>query len=714
MTFRRTISLAVATVVTVPVLAALSASPAAAVSACALTPTGGQTLFTWTGGGADDQWMTAANWQVTGASDEDGIPTYYGSDGSSDDSLTGFVCINPAGHETITLDDSVHVHVQALEVANADLVATGSRVMVYAPAPATVSTIHGDASVELRGSTLGGPGQIDVEGTVVWGRSGHGVGTLDNDHCAGFPVGEAVDACAGIATSGRLLVNGQLDVLGRGVNLLDGYAVEIAPGGDLDVTGTGYVAADRDTTIEIDSGGTLTFASDGNVFEGRANGVDGLADLVNDGTVHKAGGAGVSSINALYSGDGAVRVDSGTLNIANGDAARAVLADGSSLGTGTCVEDKVGGVCTPSTTGTDQQNATVEVDGGSDGISVSEDVTINQAGDLQPQVAVDTDGVPTSGQIVLHYDQTVVDLAGSKKVDIFRNDTLVRDCVNDDFPDAEVVACVVGRSRTARAARAVIKARAAGLEGLWRAQARPHFYKAITPLVGGDRNCAVTTRTYPYATLRVWRRSTGPITIRYSSTATAVGTALRSATVPGGPSSVTKVPVRSTGYLRVRDTASGLMSAAYPAVAIGAVDFTRLTRTVPRGKVLTLRGDVDSPGARSFALYAKSPGSGYLSATGVTGRTTSSGAFSVSYRVPRSSTLGTWRFAIRISGSGAMRPGMSDRAVRVKVVRPQPAPPPIVATVSTDLVSTANNQPVPQAEGGWTRAAALTCKYYVR
>ncbi|KRB77916.1 hypothetical protein ASE01_06970 [Nocardioides sp. Root190] len=707
-----------ATAVVVPVLAALSASPAGAVSACAVTPTGGQTLFTWTGGGADGKWMTAANWQVAGAPDEDGIPTYYGADATTDDSLTGFICIAPLDNPTITLDSNVHVHMQAIEVSGATLVAgTGSRVMVYAPEGTAVSTIGSTATVKLRGGTLGGPGQIDVSGTVVWGESSSPVGALDNDFCANFPVGEVIDACAGISTSGRLVVTsgGDLDVLGRGTNLFDGYTVQIASGGALDITGKGYVAADRDTTIEIDDNGTLTFASDGNVFEGRANATSTLADFVNNGTVHKDGGAGVSSINASYSGDGAVLVDSGTLNIANGDAARAALAAGASLGTGTCVEDKVGGVCLPSTTATDQQNATVEVDQESATVSVSEELVIDQAGDLQPQVEVDTAHVPTSGQLTLHYDRSVVDLAGSKKVEIFRNDTLVRDCVNGGFPDdVEVVACVLGRSRTDRAARAVILARAAGLEALWRAQARPHFYRATTPLVGGDRNCAVTTRTYPYASLRVWRRSTGPITIRYSSTATGVGTALRSATVPGGPSSVTKVPVRSTGYLHVRDTTTGQTSQYYAAVATGAVDFTRLTRTVPRGKVVTLRGDVDSPGSRSFALYAKSPGSGFLRATGVTGRTTSSGAFSVSYRVPRAATLGTWRFAIRISGSGAMRPGMSDRAVRVKVVRPQPAPPPVVPTVSTDLVSTRNNQPAPVAEGGWTRASAVTCAYYVR
>ena len=280
---------------------------------------GNQVRFTWNGGSGS--WNDPTKWDLSGAQTGHRAPTYVGVDPSTDDSLRGFVCVAPASSATITLDDSSHVHVQALEVSNATLVATTARVMVYAAPGTHPSTIHANATVRLHESTLGGPGRLDVEGHVVWGEAGFGVGTLDNDHCADFPVDEVIDACpAPTPATGTLRVasGGLLDVSGRGVNLSDGYAVDVQSGGRLRISGSGYVAADRDTAITIESGGTLELAGDSSVFEGKANSQPDtdLAELINNGTVLKSAGSGASALNVDYTGSGKVDVRTGGLSIA--------------------------------------------------------------------------------------------------------------------------------------------------------------------------------------------------------------------------------------------------------------------------------------------------------------------------------------------------------------------------------------------------------------
>lgn len=715
-----------AAVVAAPVLVALGSAPAqAAGSPCDLAGgSAGVTLFRWTGGAADGNWKTPGNWAVDGpdAGTDPDLPArspHYDVAGSPpyDDSTTAFVCVDPNTPTTIQLGFS-RVHVQAIEVGqNVTLNSTNARLMVYGAAPDVVSTLRAGSRLNLHGSYLGGPGQIDLAGHLEWGLLGGSTATLTNDVCEMAFNGVAACATAPQDTGLlRVVDGGTVNVNGRGVNLSDGYEIAVADGGRLTVTGAGYIAADWTTTTTVAGGGTFEFTGDGSIFEGKFDAAHNgtLGVFVNNGTVRKtSGGTGVSSLNVRYSGAGEVDVDAGTLNIANGSAARIDVAEGAIVGTGTCVEATA---CLPSTTDVDVQSASVELLSGSSGLAVAEEMAVTPAGTIERQVRIEADSAPGDGDLVLNYDRAVVNQVGSQKVEIFRGLSPVPDCAAGGvFPSGQVTACVVGRTIVGRAVRARIRARLDGLEGVWRAQARPYFYRATDPLVGLSRTCAVTAPSYPYTTLRVWRRSTGPITIRYSTQAGATGTAVRSATLPGGVSSVAKVPVRASGFFHVRDTNSGLKSLYYEVVATGALDFTRLTRTVVRGNVVTLRGDVDDPyGGRPFRLFMRKPGAGFLESTSVTGRTTSSGAFTVSYRVPRGAVLGKWRFAIRLSNYGVMRPAMSSKAVRVNVVRPQRVPP-ADDTRSTDFVTTVDNQPNPVAEGGWTKSAAADpCRYYVR
>ena len=199
----------------------------------------------------------------------------------------------------------------------------------------------------------------------MWGRFGSGAATLDNDFCAGFSTGRAVDACAGIdpdVPTGRLQIGdgGEVVVDGRGVNLLDGYQLDVASGGTLRVDGRGYIAAGRNTEFVVGNGGLVDLAGDSNVFEGFANGQpDGdLAGFVNEGTVRKSAGTGISSLNVLYSGGGEIDVRTGGLSINGGTPTEADVDGGSRLGTGRCdagaFDDTE--VCTPTTDATDTQS----------------------------------------------------------------------------------------------------------------------------------------------------------------------------------------------------------------------------------------------------------------------------------------------------------------------------------------------------------------------
>ena len=118
----------------------------------------------------------------------------------------------------------------------------------------------------LTAGTLGGPGRIEMAGTMNWRLASH-VSTLTTD-----PVRVTNPEAPSSLSPGRLVVEatGTLlidktladDVRG-GVNLFDRYVVEVD--GLVQVGGTTYVAADHGTRIEIGDSGVFEFLGDGNV-----------------------------------------------------------------------------------------------------------------------------------------------------------------------------------------------------------------------------------------------------------------------------------------------------------------------------------------------------------------------------------------------------------------------------------------------------------------
>ncbi len=705
----------------VPLLAVLGLAPpaAAAVAPCTGAVPAGLTRYTWDGSAGTGRWDDAANWTVDGVGDPDGKPNYYGT-AASDDSTTGYVCVQPASPTTITLSDEVHVHVLALDVAGATLaVDTGSRVMVYGGPADYVSAVRAGATVRLRGSTLGGPGLLEVDGAVVWGQTGFGAATLDHDHCGDFPPGEDVAACPAAPATGLLRVRGggALTVEGRGVNLDDGYRVEVASGGVLRVTGQGYVAADRDTAIDVAPGGLLDLAGDASVFEGDANGrPDGdLADLVNDGTVRKSQGAGRSALNAGYTGAGALDVRSGGLSVAGGTTAAVV--GGARLGTGTCggsgAAADTARPCTPVTSAVDPQLAVFTPSRPAD-VSLAE--VPAAPGDLQG--ALDLEAGDASGTL----DIEVRDPRPAEQLTVFRRRGGLTEriplCSAGGALPGRVTACIVGRRLVGGATRVRIATVAA--DGRW--SVRPSgvdFVRLLDPLVGTRAGCTVTHPAYPYVSAQPVRvRTPGTLDIRFSDTARAdgTGTLVHRRSVAAGVTTV-PVTVRRTGW--VAAVADGESTGSFRVVATPTVRFTARSRSATAGRRLLIEGKVRPGGRRTVELWAVRlrRGTGYLAPRPVRVTTKPGGRFAIGFRPGRA---GRWVVAVRVVGRDGLSTALSRQAVRVRVKAPVVrAPAPTVTapvTASAQVPTTTEGAATDPLDvlGAFYPGRAAGCRFRVR
>lgn len=735
MTRLRALAVATGGVLVASLLAVLgTAAPAAAATGCTGAMTGNQVRFTWTGGAGNGQWNDPGNWSTSTPVGHT-APTYYGNDPTTDDSLRGFVCIQPASPVTIALDSSSHVHVQALEVSNATLVATGARVMVYGPAASHTSAIHADATVRLRASTLGGPGRLDVEGRVVWGESGFGVGTLDNDHCADFPAAEAVDACP-VTRTGVLRVasGGLLEVAGRGVNLSDGYAVDVRPGGRVRISGAGYVAADRDTAIAVAPGGVLELAGDASVFEGKANGQPDtdLAELTNDGTVLKSAGGGASALNVDYTGGGRVDVRTGGLSIAGTAPITADLLAGARLGTASCGGSGPAGdgarPCLPATSGEDRQVAVLSPQQATSGVVLQEGASLTQTGDLQPAVSITAPAVPSTLYLELQDPRPATELV------VFRSRGGLQQriplCGAGGALPAGVSACIVGRRGGAGVSQ--LQVVTTDPNGMW--SLRPSavdFVRLVDPLVGAREGCAVSQPAYPFvAREQIRLLQAGSYALYFSTTENAPAGA-PVVTGVAGPG-VTQVPIRVTrnGWVAVVATGANGQpesTGSFRVVATPAVTFRKRSRAAIAGRPFVIEGRVKPRGRRTVDLYAVRVrgASGILVRTKSHVRTDRKGRFRIVHRPKRA---GRWVYAVQVRGKGELSTAMSRQAVRVTVRAPAPAPAPTVVrdVRAAETTSTAPSAPVPGAAPpvdpldligpfypGRVQRAAVACRFQV-
>lgn len=727
MTRLRALALATGGVLVGSLLAVLDAAASAqAADPCAGEVPDGLTRFEWDGGAANDLWDSAANWTSNVAPTSEAV-------------ILCFPDLSVPYAVEVIGDNPVHV--QAIGAAgDVTITVTDSRFLVYGgPGRDVLSSIGPLAELRLRGSYFGGTGTVELAGTLAWGATGFGVSTLDNDICD--VQGLDLDSCghntSPLPTSGRLRVldHGLATVDGRGVNLSDGYSVDVQSGGRLLISGAGYVAADRDTAIAVEAGGVLELAGDGSVFEGEANGQldPDLASFTNDGTVLKSAGAGASSLNVDYTGSGRVDVRTGGLSIAGNAPITGDLRAGARLGTASCGDpgpaSDAARPCLPATSAEDPQIAVIAPHQAVSGVVLQEGAAPTQSGDLQPAVSIAAPAVPSTLYLELQDPRPAAELT------VFRSRPGLQQriplCGAGGTLPAGVTACIVGRRGSG--GRSQLEVVTTDPNGLW--SLRPSavdFVRLVDPLVGAREGCAVTQPSYPFVAreqIRLLRA--GSYALYFSTTENAAVAGPPLVTGTAGPG-VTQVPIPVTGNGWVAVVATGAngqpeSTGSFRVVATPAVTFRKRSRAAVAGRPFVIEGRVKPKGRRTVDLYAVrvTGASGILARTKVHVRTDKSGRFRVVHRPKRA---GRWVYAVQVRARGTLSTAMSRQAVRVRVRAPAPAPAPTVVrnVRATETTSTAPSAPSPQAPPpvdpldligpfypGRAQLAAPTCRFQV-
>ncbi len=466
-----------------PALPAVSAQAEPSVRAgsefCADLP--GLVSNRWEGAGVDDpadpdtgedaDWDNDANWS-SGHSP-------FSTDGDDD-----YVCIPTGGTPVIDPNppqENDDVFLAALDVADGATLKEdeGAKLFIGGDQATQRSVVRDGGSLVLEAGTFGGAGRLDLRGTMYWRSLGVGKGaTLATRKCTLF------ESCDGPVTGPTGLIDvkptGHLEVDGAGVNLQDQYGLVVH--GVVRLSGDGYVAADRGTTLDLRPGGRLEIDNDGGYYEGKTLfGVTSPSVIHNAGTIVKRAGDQTSVIQADYSQDqGAVRVDSGTLALPKGSGVPAEVKPGRRYGSGACFTPAPG--CSTSTFGDHDgiakslSSTTFAVPTGAAGrVGVLVEERNGRAGpdDLtRPVLAHAGTGLgATKGDpaiLTFRFDERLLDGRGWRDVEIFRQARKgepferLKDCRTSGAPPRGSVACVDRRGIEDVSSRNVVDAEGPG------------------------------------------------------------------------------------------------------------------------------------------------------------------------------------------------------------------------------------------------------------
>ncbi len=312
----------------------LVASPKAAAddpTSCPWTNDATHALYTWVGGHNDNIWGFATNWTAPVGNlalvpndDRQGFPTPgydQNEPGEVADTHNTYVCIPANSTVNIDANTTRFPFLQAIWVGAGSTVniRPGAGLFVQSENASVASFFAPGTTLNVTAGSLGGRGTLKSQGQMVIRSplTGGGASTLstkvDNNETA-----------AGI---GGLIVgnSGTMTLPERGVGLRYGYdltiegTVRLARDGAATAPGDGFLAAAWGTRTEIAPTGTLDIAADGGYYQGsQPVGVTQLGDLVNNGSLVKSAGSGISVIDADYQGTGSVTVLSGTLALPDG------------------------------------------------------------------------------------------------------------------------------------------------------------------------------------------------------------------------------------------------------------------------------------------------------------------------------------------------------------------------------------------------------------
>lgn len=445
------------------VLSALaSTSPVATgVGSYCATPLGGLTPNIWQGlgigPGTTDDWETAGNWSL-------GVPS----------GTNAYACIPTGGLPAIREGQEVQLRAIDINVGAELQMDRGSKLFLSGNQVTQPSTVRG--RIEIRGATLGGPGRVDLLGSLLWeGLGAFRAATITTRECAYFPGPYRADEEVCVAgtpiagAKGKIEVHdtGSIDVSGGGVNLGDQYQLIVR--GVVRVRDGGHIAADHGTRLELrpHSGptagaGTLRFEDDGDYIEGKNDfGVNQLSTVVNQGRIIKNGGTGISMLSGTYSqpSPGSTTVSSGTLLLPSGSGTAAKVAAGRTYGTGSCLVAELAN-CPVETFEVDQQNARFQVptaDASGAAVRVRELTTLPSPAHITlPVLGFPVDAhagglTATAARpavLTFRYDERLLGGRSWTAVKMFRQPTLgasyvlLKPCLSTGRPPVGKVACV--------------------------------------------------------------------------------------------------------------------------------------------------------------------------------------------------------------------------------------------------------------------------------
>jgi hypothetical protein len=261
---------------------------------------------TWTGGGGNGSWETAANWSAGHA------PT------SSD-----YVCVPSVTGLTLTVAGADTA--AAAEIHSPLALSAGSLTLTDS---ATMSTVD---SLTMTGGTLTGAGSLTLTGSGTWSSTGAmtGSGTTVIASSASLTISGASNG--GVT---RPLSNAGTVTFSLNANQVWGFGV-----------GASFT-----------NSGTLLFTTDARITNNGANNA-GVTVMTNTstGVIRKTAGTGSSSIEVLFANNGIVSADTGSIGLYNGDGTGGTGSTGSytnvNFGSGTytlATGSTLGGVITGS------------------------------------------------------------------------------------------------------------------------------------------------------------------------------------------------------------------------------------------------------------------------------------------------------------------------------------------------------------------------------
>ncbi|MEA2325922.1 MAG: large repetitive protein, partial [Thermoanaerobaculia bacterium] len=273
-------------------------------------------VVTWDGGGADDNWSTAANWSL------DLLPT------SSDDviitNVTGIAMVNVnATVKSITVQNGAFLRIepgQILTVSNGSLIAAGGNLHVTSTATWSGNgllsvngavNMNGNSTIDGSGGlTINSGGSLDVVSNASFSiisrsTTNYGTITLQND------------VMTGITFNGDELANvGVIDFqTNQGINTTMGTPVLTNLSGGIIKKTVGSGSAAITFPVDNQAGGTIQVQTGSLALNGGGTG-SGTYSISAGKTLTLGGGTLTLTGSPTFSGAGTLSIAGGTLNAA--------------------------------------------------------------------------------------------------------------------------------------------------------------------------------------------------------------------------------------------------------------------------------------------------------------------------------------------------------------------------------------------------------------